>query len=160
MSNNGNGSDGDLPEKVEDNWPNGKATRFKKGFDPRRNLKGRPKRKTYGELMYDEGHKLVDKGMLAKINRPDLEGITKAEFIVLVAYQRAMAGDIRHLGLIIERVDGKVPLPITIDGDISMTYNFENLSDAELNDFERILTKSSAPEPRRGTNGEGATQSA
>lgn len=105
---------------------------------------GRPKNKTMGELIHLEGKKPLPQHIRDMLKGKELpEGMTQEQFITMVLYQRAMAGDIRFINVILDRVDGKVPIPISIDGDITIEHELDltRLTDEELNEVDRIRGK-------------------
>lgn len=69
---------------------------FKKGVDPRRNLKGRPPK--LPEL---------DK-LLAEVLGEDKDGITAAEAMIKAMRRKAMNGDVRAFEVLFNRAFGKV----------------------------------------------------
>lgn len=77
---------------------------FKKGFDPKRNLKGRPPKLPHLEAL------------LAKVLGEEVNDVTATERILLALRDQALNGDIRAIELFLDRGYGK--LTTKIDADI------------------------------------------
>lgn len=123
------------------------------------NPKGRPKKKTLGELIYAEGLKKVSPEMAKELGTPEFEKISNAEALVVIAYQHALRGKFNFLQEIVSRVDGKVPIPISIEGDITVDHEFDvtQLTDAELEAAIAIRRKAlRISDSRQSGNGSGA----
>lgn len=79
---------------------------FKKGLDPRRNLKGAP-------------HKLPElEVLLAKVLGEDKEGITAAEAILKALRMKAAKGDVRAAEVLLNRGYGKPKETVEISGEL------------------------------------------
>jgi len=100
------------------------AAQFKKGYDPRRNMKGRPK--SFDQLRA-LGQDIGEQIATLKDGTPILwngQEITFAEFILL-----AWATDKKQMDKFIEYAYGKVPQPIMgtgTDGKIELVVTYAN----------------------------------
>jgi hypothetical protein len=87
---------------------------FKKGYDPRRNTKGRPvgsrSKKTLAEMVTEMGNKIV----------PGTNGMTYQQLFVRALFKKGMEGNIKAIELMANISEGK-PRPVKMgyyDGEI------------------------------------------
>lgn len=105
---------GNNPNLAED----GKPFQFKKGYDPRRNMNGRPKAfDQWRKLAQDIAEQIATKkdGELILWNGQE---ITVAEAILL-----SWAGDKKHMEKFVEAAFGKVPQELDIKNNGAITLN-------------------------------------
>ena len=112
------------------------AKKFKKGYDPRRNYKGRPKKavselmdeisdaKTlnfYIELTDSEGRKRTKKGKV-KTKK------TIKEMIATQMIHKALTGDLKATQELLDRMEGKPKQQIDLDtvNEINVGYSFDD----------------------------------
>ena len=91
---------------------------FKKGDDPRRNHNGQIN-KAAVQFKHAIRDLIVTEGNKPKtVTNPETgekTTLTKIEWVVLMAYSAAISGDAKARDFIVERVEGKVSQPISLD---------------------------------------------
>jgi len=110
---------------------------FKKGFDPKRNLKGRPlKGITIADLFAQEGDR-VDKA----------SKLTNRQLLIHNMYMAAIAGDPAFARQCLEREYGKVLEEIQLTGGRTKPLDLSKLSEKELGVLMTLLNKAEPDDP-------------
>jgi len=81
---------------------------FKKGVDPRRNVKGAPRKLPALEAL------------LAEVLGEEKDGVTAAQAILMALRQKAAKGDVRAAELLMDRAYGKAKQPVEHSGGIKL----------------------------------------
>ena len=103
---------------------------FKNGFDPNRNMKGRPK---LGLTIAERIRDAMAEGAKGQ------EGYTREDAMVDVAIQRGLKGDFRYWEYIMNRAHGKIPDKIEMSRETKP--DLSKLTDAEIKTLMALLEK-------------------
>jgi len=106
---------------------------FQKGVSG--NPHGRPRGTKNLTPLWKQMHEEID---------PDSKK-TKYQTIVDLVYEKAKKGNEKFVEIFLERVDGKVSLPINVSQELPV-YNYEALTDDELLQLEDMTKKLGIPE--------------
>jgi hypothetical protein len=103
---------------------------FKKGFDPNRNMKGRPK---LGLTIAERIRDAMAEGAKGQ------EGYTREDAMIDVAIQRGLKGDFRYWEYIMNRAHGKIPDKLEMSSEEKP--DLSKLTNEELAQYTDLLKK-------------------
>lgn len=93
-----------------------KPNQFQKGYDPRRNLAGKPKGARHFSTLIREA--------ITKVANDT--GDSDDKLIVKALVAKAKEGDLKAVDIVFDRVDGKAEQTITLDGELDLGDRLSN----------------------------------